>query len=320
VQETHYDPWGLELTGLGYQYVASGLKVNKYLYNGKELIEDNGLQYYDYGARMYDASIGRWSVIDPLAEKYQHLTPYAYVGNNAVNAIDPDGKLIILVNGHWNRIANKLGMSPGEGGKGYWNYFDRSFIGAVKGFFNDQKTDFVDGSSRMGIDQSGGDRYSRGQKWAKKNYESVMAGLADGETIKLVGHSEGSAFAAGIADYFIKRAKKDGIASPIEAMLHLSPDEADEFDNPKEPTTYRIHDMIDPVSPAFYYLSGVDYEMITAGYKKVGFDEISQSHGSTVTAGAVNRLKGVLNQFMQDSNVQMITNSDGSTTYKRTGQ
>jgi hypothetical protein len=37
----------LELTGLGYQ--NGGVKENKYLYNGKELIEDNGLEYYDYG-------------------------------------------------------------------------------------------------------------------------------------------------------------------------------------------------------------------------------------------------------------------------------
>jgi RHS repeat-associated protein len=89
VQETHYDPWGLELTGLGYQY--AGVKVNKYLYNGKELIEDNGMQYYDYGARMYDASIGRWSVVDPLAEKFPGLTPYDYVAGSPVNIVDPDG-------------------------------------------------------------------------------------------------------------------------------------------------------------------------------------------------------------------------------------
>jgi RHS repeat-associated protein len=57
-QETHYDPWGLELAGIGFQY--GGFKANKYLYNGKELIEDAGLQYYDYGARMYDPVKGSW--------------------------------------------------------------------------------------------------------------------------------------------------------------------------------------------------------------------------------------------------------------------
>jgi len=69
-QETHYDPWGLELTGIGFQY--GGIKANKYLYNGKELIEDSGLQYYDYGAMMYDPTIGRWGVVDPLTREYAY--------------------------------------------------------------------------------------------------------------------------------------------------------------------------------------------------------------------------------------------------------
>ncbi|WP_439488527.1 DUF6443 domain-containing protein [Algoriphagus sp.] len=92
VQETHYDPWGLELKGLGFQY--AGIKANKYLYNGKELIEDNGIQYYDFGARMYDATIGRWGVVDPLAGHPNQLgmSPYSAMWNNPVIFNDPDGK------------------------------------------------------------------------------------------------------------------------------------------------------------------------------------------------------------------------------------
>jgi len=89
VQETHYDPWGVELSGLGYQY--GGIKVNPYLYNGKEANGHLGVNLYDYGARMYDPAIGRWFVVDPMAELAPDWTPYRYGFNNPLKYTDPTG-------------------------------------------------------------------------------------------------------------------------------------------------------------------------------------------------------------------------------------
>ncbi|WP_205635700.1 RHS repeat-associated core domain-containing protein, partial [Algoriphagus ratkowskyi] len=100
VQETHYDPWGMEIKELGYQY--GDIKVNPYLYNGKEAIDHLGIELYDYGARMYDPVIGRWSVVDPLAEERSWMSPYNFVQNNPLSRIDPDGMLDIRIHGENN--------------------------------------------------------------------------------------------------------------------------------------------------------------------------------------------------------------------------
>ncbi len=100
VQETHYDPWGLELKGLGYNY--NGSKANKYLYNGKESLTDHNLNLYDYGARMYDPAIGRWGVVDPFASEREWVSPYNFVQNNPLLRIDPDGMFDIRIHGENN--------------------------------------------------------------------------------------------------------------------------------------------------------------------------------------------------------------------------
>ncbi len=97
VQSTHYYPFGLEINSLAYNLSPGA--PNDYKYNGKELQTDFGLGWYDYGARMYDATLGRWHSVDPLAEAYEILSPYAYVANSPISSYDPDGQRIKEVDG-----------------------------------------------------------------------------------------------------------------------------------------------------------------------------------------------------------------------------
>ncbi|MBK7337004.1 MAG: hypothetical protein IPJ00_12915 [Saprospirales bacterium] len=88
LQRNYYYPFGMEMEGLWDSQTGPGMR---YLYNGKEFNEDLGLKWYDYGARWYDASIGRWNGVDPLAEKYAGWSPYGYVLDNPISFVDPDG-------------------------------------------------------------------------------------------------------------------------------------------------------------------------------------------------------------------------------------
>ena len=72
--------------------------VQPYKYNGKELDEKRGLNWYDYGARQYDAAIGRFMTVDPMAEKYHMWSPYTYCKDNSILRIDIDGKDDYVIN------------------------------------------------------------------------------------------------------------------------------------------------------------------------------------------------------------------------------
>ena len=79
----HYYPFG--------GVFASEENVQPYKYNGKELDTKKGLNWYDYGARQYDAALGIFTTVDPSSEKYYPTSPYVYCGGDPINRIDPTG-------------------------------------------------------------------------------------------------------------------------------------------------------------------------------------------------------------------------------------
>ena len=87
LEENNYYPFGLKHDGYN---TLAGNPAYKYKYNGKEF-QETGM--YDYGARFYMPDLGRWGVIDPLAEASRRFTPYHYGNNNPIMFIDPDGRI-----------------------------------------------------------------------------------------------------------------------------------------------------------------------------------------------------------------------------------
>lgn len=111
VEETnHYYPFG---------GVFAGTNIQPYKYNGKELDSMKGLNWYDYGARHYDAVLGRFTTADRFAEKYSSKSIYQYGANNPVNNIDVNGDSITVLNhGEGMHMAMLIQNEVGK-----WQYF-----------------------------------------------------------------------------------------------------------------------------------------------------------------------------------------------------
>ena len=102
-QVTDYYPFGLPIGDLGRN---GGLQ--RFKYNGKEFDEMHGLNTYDYGARQYNPVLARWDRMDPLAEKYPHLSAYCYAADNPIRYIDPDGRKIVFAPGSTKIFKTKF--------------------------------------------------------------------------------------------------------------------------------------------------------------------------------------------------------------------
>ncbi len=94
-EANHYYPFGGVFASTG--------NVQPYKYNGKELDAKKGLNWYDYGARHYDAALGRFTTVDPLAENLYPWSSYAYCLNNPIKYVDPTG---CLASTHTDSLGN----------------------------------------------------------------------------------------------------------------------------------------------------------------------------------------------------------------------
>jgi RHS repeat-associated protein len=78
-------------------------------------MKDFKLEQEDYGARLYSPQIGRWSVIDKMADKYARFSPYNYTLNNPIKFLDPDGKDVYIFGvDAQHHIPRKSSIKPHE--------------------------------------------------------------------------------------------------------------------------------------------------------------------------------------------------------------
>jgi RHS repeat-associated protein len=192
------------------------------------LISELGLNDYDYGARQYDPTTGRWKVQDRKSELYFSTSPYAYALNQPTNAIDPDGNIVIFINGNhfgdgatgyegWRKGSSSYNW---RGTNAYWNQGNQSFDGAVMTQLGDNNAIYRDGATGgyfgfmsdnpLGVlyaSRRSSSGYSQGESDAKMIIDNLARDKNGNiaESIKIITHSMGGAYGKGylkaIKDY-----------------------------------------------------------------------------------------------------------------------
>jgi RHS repeat-associated protein len=226
----------------------------------------------DMGARMLDTRLGRTKSLDPKMGLYPGISPYSYCLNTPIQAKDPDGKVVIFINGnhygdggkadYWRTDEKYIaGYRSEKNWKGDWvtspvsmnrEYaFDKNVMNAL----NDHKAIYRDGA--LGgfapfnpNNISSVDRAIYGYAKGVTDAKSIIANLERDkngnitETVKLVSHSMGGAYAKGYAQGLLDYAEKNKVQSfRIEFEADFSsfqPKNQKAIDNPNMGKTYQF--------------------------------------------------------------------------------
>lgn len=199
-----YYPFGMTMEGR-----TESLAGYRYGYNGKEMDNDvkgEGNQL-DYGARIYDPRIGKWLSSDPEQTLFPAISPYTFALNNPVSIIDPDGGLVLFINGQHDKQT-----PPGSP---YWRGVDLKIMSQ----FGDHSAHYKDGSlggfatTLTGLSEKRTNLYANNRMRAGINTgyidaKEIISRLQRDpnnpnkitESIKVVAHSMGVAYARGYVD------------------------------------------------------------------------------------------------------------------------
>ncbi|TVR83504.1 MAG: hypothetical protein EA412_00865 [Chitinophagaceae bacterium] len=194
--------------------------------------------------------MARWHSVDPLAEKYYSASPYCYVLNTPINAIDPDGRLVIFVTGYPKKVLSNYSINPypprirfdandtyihdrplSTMGSNYWQGLDRAF----QSYFQDDNSLYTFGGHRD--NSTAAERIQRGRDAALVFHRKFIDGdisLADDETIKIVGHSHGAAYSAGLTSELIR------LGYQVEWVWYVAAHQPTDFSHPEGATGVQL--------------------------------------------------------------------------------
>ena len=313
LEENHYYPFGLKHSG----YNMNNSQPNyAYKYNGKELQTELGLNLYDYGARNYDAALGRWMNIDPKAELLEISSPYVYALNCPIIYLDKDGELPILINGKVSSDSERANPS-------YWS---TEIINTIKGsgianpggqmhyVDGDRGWNHYNGKSfaSKANPSHASDRKMGGTIQARDDWKTILSKLEkDPETGKIIEkiqiytHSRGSAFGEGYTDELLKLIKENSsqfadASNVIDFVFDMAPHQSSSLDAVDGVPTYTMDHEGDILSDNDK--SGVK-GAFTSGEAAKGLG------GSHKISSFNNNLKAFTSAFLQGGTSQEIINS-----------
>ena len=170
---------------------------------------------YDSFAR-FQNTYGRFMSIDPKAESFYHISPYAYCAGDPVNLVDPDGEIIIFING-FTPIKRE------QGRRAYWQdeYRGRKvdFVTAIQRHLLDDQALFVHSENIFKVNK----RIKHGKYKARQDYNKIMSLISENgeikEDIKIVTHSMGAAYGKGYVKELSRLLLENGYDDSIISLV-----------------------------------------------------------------------------------------------------
>jgi RHS repeat-associated protein len=263
------------------------LQERRYGFNGKESDSEFGNQY-DYGARIYNAQIGRWLSVDPYAAFYPGISPYVYTLNSPLQYSDNDGGLVVFCHGLLLddlmrgvlAILRGSELSPTDvsGSSQVWSWDYNSYWGDIDNQFmskiGDNNAVYTRGHNSNF--STGYDRAAFGVLAAQNLHRQLSAPLdptnrfggepqlqiTEGETIKIVGHSQGCAYASGMANELIR------LGYTVEIVYYLNPHQPHQIVHPANVPGVQYSHPNDVISsnPSMATIMGIPIDAILAQY------------------------------------------------------